>query len=123
MCIRDSPIIAVDIDDSKLDFSKTFGATHTINSLKTDPINEIHEITSGGVEYAFDAIGLKITNEQILAKQTELQTAYDNEQWKRNRQKEYPNHEDCIHALLDGGDTLTDLQAKRTAIKNKYPKE
>ena len=60
------PIIAVDIDDSKLDFSKKFGATHTINSLKTDPINEIHEITSGGVEYAFDAIGLKITNEQIL---------------------------------------------------------
>ena len=64
-----------------------------------------------------------ITNEQILAKQTELQTAYDAEQWKRNRQKEYPNHEDCIHALLDGGDTLTDLQAKRTAIKEKYPKE
>ena len=65
----------------------------------------------------------EITNEQILAKQTELQTAYDAEQWKRNRQKEYPNHEDCIHALLDGGDTLTDLQAKRTAIKEKYPKE
>ena len=65
----------------------------------------------------------EITNEQILAKQTELQTAYDAEQWKRNRQKEYPNHEDCIHALLDGGDTLTDLQTKRTAIKEKYPKE
>ena len=65
----------------------------------------------------------EITNEQILAKQTELQTAYDAEQWKRNRQKEYPNHEDCIHALLDGGDTLTDLQTKRTAVKEKYPKE
>ena len=65
----------------------------------------------------------EITNEQILAKQTELQTAYDAEQWKRNRQDEYPNHEDCIHALLDGGDTLTDLQTKRTAIKEKYPKE
>ena len=64
-----------------------------------------------------------ITNEQILAKQTELQAEYDAEQWKRNRQKEYPNHEDCIHALLDGGDTLTDLQTKRTAIKEKYPKE
>ena len=64
-----------------------------------------------------------ITNQQILDKQAELQTAYDAEQWKRNRQSEYPNHEDCIHALLDGGDTLTDLQAKRTAIKDKYPKE
>jgi hypothetical protein len=64
-----------------------------------------------------------ISNEDILAKQAELQTEYDALEWKRNRQKEYPNHEDCIHALLDGGDTLTDLQAKRTAIKNKYPKE
>ena len=39
------------------------------------------------------------------------------------RQAEYPNHNDCIHALLDGGDTLTDLQTKRTAVKDKYPKE
>ena len=64
-----------------------------------------------------------ISNADILAKQTELQTAYDAEVWKRNRQAEYPNHEDCIHALLDGGDTLTDLQTKRTAVKEKYPKE
>ena len=64
-----------------------------------------------------------ISKSDIQAKQAELQTAYDAEQWKRNRQKEYPNHEDCIHALLDGGDTLTDLQAQRTAVKDKYPKE
>ena len=64
-----------------------------------------------------------ITNEQILAKQAELQTAYDAEQWKRNRQSEYPDAIECVHALLDGGDTLTDLQTKRTAVKEKYPKE
>ncbi len=64
-----------------------------------------------------------ISKADIQAKQAELQTAYDAEQWKRNRQKEYPNHEDCIHALLDGGDTLTDLQAKRTAVKDANPKE
>tara|TARA_Y100000310_G_scaffold47625_1_gene44197 strand:- start:41 stop:340 length:300 start_codon:yes stop_codon:yes gene_type:complete len=63
-----------------------------------------------------------ISKSDILAKQTELQTAYDALEWKRNRQKEYPNHEDCIHALLDGGDTLTDLQTKRTTVKDKYPK-
>ena len=51
-----------------------------------------------------------------------MQSEYDNNEWKRNRQSEYPNHEDCIHALLDGGDTLTNLQAKRTAVKEKYPK-
>ena len=58
----------------------------------------------------------------IEAKMTELQAEYDAEEWKRNRQAEYPTHEECIHALLDGGDTLTELQAKRTATKNKYPK-
>ena len=64
-----------------------------------------------------------ISNEDILAKQVELQAAYDAEQWKRNRQSEYPDAIECVHALLDGGDTLTDLQTKRTAVKNKYPKE
>ena len=64
-----------------------------------------------------------ITNQQILDKQAELQSEFDALEWKRNRQKEYPNHEDCIHALLDGGDTLTDLQTKRTAVKEKYPKD
>ena len=43
--------------------------------------------------------------------------------WIKNRQAEYPSIEDCIHALLDGGDTLTDLQTARQAVKDKYPKE
>ena len=63
-----------------------------------------------------------ISKADIEAKMVEVQAEYDAEEWKRNRQAEYPTHEDCIHALLDGGDTLTELQAKRTAVKNKYPK-
>jgi hypothetical protein len=58
----------------------------------------------------------------IEAKMVEVQAEYDAEEWKRNRQAEYPSIDDCIHALLDGGDTLTELQAKRTATKTKYPK-
>ena len=42
--------------------------------------------------------------------------------WLYNRQAEYPSLQDCIHALLDGGDTLTDLQAARQEVKNAYPK-
>ena len=64
----------------------------------------------------------EISRADIEAKMTELQAEYDAEEWKRNRQAEYPTHEECIHALLDGGDTLTELQAKRTATKTKYPK-
>tara|TARA_Y100000114_G_C11613020_1_gene256001 strand:+ start:381 stop:680 length:300 start_codon:yes stop_codon:yes gene_type:complete len=67
--------------------------------------------------------GDPIPTQQIQTKLDELQAEHDAEEWKRNRIAEYPSHQDCIHALLDGGDTLTDLQAKRTAIKNKYPKE
>jgi hypothetical protein len=63
-----------------------------------------------------------ITKADIEAKMVEVQAEYDAEEWKRNRQAEYPTHEDCIHALLDGGDTLTELQSKRTATKTKYPK-
>jgi len=58
------------------------------------------------------------TEEEVNAKIAEI-TVPD---WKVNRKKEYPLLEDCIHALLDGGDTLTDLQAARQAVKDKYPK-
>ena len=60
---------------------------------------------------------------EVSAKQTELQAEYDAEEWKRNRQAEYPSHEDCIHALLDGGETLENLQSVRQAVKNKFPKQ
>lgn len=66
--------------------------------------------------------GDPIPTEQIQTKLDELQAEHDAEEWKRNRQKEYPNLQDCIHALLDGGDTLTELQEKRQAVKTKYPK-
>jgi len=63
-----------------------------------------------------------IAKEDIEAKMVEVENTYDAEDYKRKRQAEYPMLDEVIHALIDGGDTLTDLQAKRTAIKNKYPK-
>lgn len=49
------PIIAVDIQDSKLETARTFGATHTVNSKKeADSIKAVHGLTSGrGAEYVF----------------------------------------------------------------------
>jgi len=63
-----------------------------------------------------------ISKVDIEAKMVELQADYDAKQYQRDRVSEYPNLQEAIHALLDGGDTLTELQAKRTAIKTKYPK-
>jgi Zn-dependent alcohol dehydrogenase len=53
------PVIAVDVLDSKLDFAKKFGATHTIN-LKTvkDPVKAVKDMTSGrGADYVFITVG------------------------------------------------------------------
>ncbi len=65
-----------------------------------------------------DETAIMPTEEEVNAKIAEI-TVPD---WKVNRKKEYPDIRDCIHALLDGGDTLTDLQAARQAVKDKYPK-
>ena len=60
------PIIAVDLADEKLEFAKEFGASHGVNASKVDPVEAIVEISGGGVDFAFDAIGVRATNEQIL---------------------------------------------------------
>lgn len=60
------PIIAVDLRDDKLEFAKEFGATHVVNASEVDPVEAIVELTNGGADFAFDAIGLRVTNEQIL---------------------------------------------------------
>lgn len=57
-------IIAVDLHDAKLDTAKQVGATHTINSSKLDPVAAVREITSDGVDHAFEAVGLKVSAEQ-----------------------------------------------------------
>lgn len=61
-----NPIIAVDLDAEKLAFAKHFGATHGINASEVDAVEAIRELTDGGTDYAFDAIGAPKTQEQIL---------------------------------------------------------
>lgn len=60
------PIVAVDLDDRKLQLAREFGATHGINASNADAIEAIREIDPGGVDYAFDAVGAPATVLQIL---------------------------------------------------------
>ena len=54
-----STIIAVDIDDRKLEWAKDFGATHTVNSKNENAVEKIQEYTGGfGADVTIDAIGL-----------------------------------------------------------------
>ena len=64
----------------------------------------------------------KPTKEAIESARVIAQKEIDNSFYQFQRQLEYPPIQECIHALLDGGDTLTELQSKRSEIKNKYPK-
>ena len=50
-------IIAVDLSDAKLDLAKSMGATHSFNAGNADCQEQIREMTSGGVEYAFELAG------------------------------------------------------------------
>ena len=60
-------IIAVDIDDRKLEWAKGFGATHTINSTQTDPVKAIQDLTDGnGANVVIEAIGLPETYRQAF---------------------------------------------------------
>jgi len=51
------PIIAVDTVDSKLALAEQFGATHLVNAAKEDPAPKVREITGGGADFAFEAVG------------------------------------------------------------------
>ena len=60
-------IIAVDIDDRKLEWAKGLGATHTINSTQTDAVEAIRALTDGnGVNVAIEAVGNPATYEQAF---------------------------------------------------------
>ena len=60
------PVIAVDIVSAKLEFARRMGATHVINAKEVDAVQAIKDLTGGGSDYAIDAIGLPLTQEQIL---------------------------------------------------------
>ncbi|MEQ8839958.1 MAG: S-(hydroxymethyl)mycothiol dehydrogenase [Acidimicrobiales bacterium] len=62
-----STIIAVDLDDRKLEWAKGFGATHTINSGNEDAVEKIREYTGGfGADVTIDAIGLPSVYQQCF---------------------------------------------------------
>jgi S-(hydroxymethyl)glutathione dehydrogenase / alcohol dehydrogenase len=59
-------IIAVDMLDSKLELARKMGATDAVNPKKGDPVGQVKELTGGGVDFSFEAIGLKIAAEQAF---------------------------------------------------------
>ena len=60
-------IVAVDIDDRKLAAAARLGATHTVNSAQSDPVEAIREHTGGfGADVVIEAVGRPETYEQAF---------------------------------------------------------
>ncbi len=54
-------VIAVDLDDRKLELAKKVGAADVVNARKTDPVKAVTELTHGGAHVSIDALGIATT--------------------------------------------------------------
>jgi Zn-dependent alcohol dehydrogenase len=60
-------IIAVDLLPQKLEWAEEFGATHCVDASREDPVARVQAIAGGGgVDFAFEVVGLQKTVEQAL---------------------------------------------------------
>lgn len=59
-------IIGVDMLEHRLAAATRFGATHTVDARRGDPVDAIRDLTSGGADYAFEAIGRALTVRQAV---------------------------------------------------------
>src|SRR5258708_11114707 len=60
-------IIAVDVDDRKLEWARQFGATDGINSSRADPVEGIRELAEGnGADWVIEALGRPETYQQAF---------------------------------------------------------
>ena len=59
--VRASVIIAIDINEAQLETARSLGATHVLNGNDPDLTAKVIELTGGGVDFAFDAIGRTAT--------------------------------------------------------------
>jgi threonine dehydrogenase-like Zn-dependent dehydrogenase len=55
--IRRAKVIVTGTNDNRLELAKELGALHTFNIRNSNPVDEILQITDGGVDYTFEATG------------------------------------------------------------------
>ena len=59
-------IIAVDVVPAKLELARRLGATHAIDATKDDPVPAVRDLTRGGADYTFEAVGSLTVIRQAL---------------------------------------------------------
>ena len=59
-------VIAIDTNAARLQLATKIGATDLINPNDGDPVEQVMELTGGGVHHAIECLGLKLTAEQAF---------------------------------------------------------
>jgi len=60
-------IVAIDVDDRKLEWARSLGATHVVNSRREDPVAAVRSATSSfGADVTIEAVGLPEVLEQAF---------------------------------------------------------
>ncbi len=63
----DALVVAIDIDDGKLEFAESIGATALVNASEVDSVSEaVRGITSGGAHVSIDALGSTVTSSNSI---------------------------------------------------------
>ena len=75
-------------------------------------------IRGGNIEFVIP----EISAADIEAKRSELQAAYDSQEYARNRQEEYPSIGDQLDALFHASVFPSEMASTLQAVKDKYPK-
>ena len=96
--------------------------TDIIKSIQAiDPDAKVTVYEDDVDKIVWDDESKKISKEDILAKQKELQTQYDNNEYQRKRANEYPSIADQLDDLYHNG--IDGWKTTIKAVKDKYPKE
>ncbi len=59
-------IVAADVNPTRLEMATSFGATDVVDGSHEDVVQAVQELTGGGVDYAFEVIGLPQTVDQAV---------------------------------------------------------
>jgi aryl-alcohol dehydrogenase len=61
-----STIVAVDVNEERLSLAREFGATHTINPTRVEPVGQIKKITAGGIDHSLECTGMPAVLRQAV---------------------------------------------------------
>ena len=95
------------------------GIIDAITALKADAQVSINNEDINQITW-HDGNPTKITNKQILDKQAELKTIYDNNKYQRDRADAYPSIKDQLDEIYHKG--ISGWMNTIKSVKDKYPK-